>query len=145
MGADWGERAALEELARQRGIADRLLFLGHVPDRGVYRSVMRRAQAFVLPSEWEAYGFVLLEAMAARTPIVATAVGAVPEVLGEGRYGRLVPYGDPAALADALTEVVSRSTAVRQRIDAAWDHVRTLDWRASAERFRALYREVAGG
>jgi glycosyltransferase involved in cell wall biosynthesis len=145
MGSDWGERAHLEELARRRGVADLLVFLGHVADRGAYRAVLRRARAFALPSEWEAYGFVLLEAMAARTPIVATAVGAVPEVLEGGRFGRLVPYGDARALSQALVQVGRDDEGARARATAGWEHVRTLDWSASAERFRALYREVARG
>ena len=145
MGADWGERSHLEELARRRGVAELLVFLGHVPDRRGYRAVLRRARALVLPSEWEAYGFVLLEAMAARTPIVATAVGAVPEVLGGGRYGLLVPYGDVPALARALVMVSSAPEEARRRADDGWRHVQELDWSASAERFRALYREVVRG
>ncbi len=144
MGSDWGERAGLEALARRRGIADDLRWLGHVPDRAAYRAVIRGARALVLPSEWEAYGFVLLEAMAAGTPIVATAVGAVPEVLGSGRLGLLVPYGDPSALAAALRSVGEDPGAARARVEAGRAHVRELDWSASAERFRALYREVAG-
>ncbi len=144
MGSDWGERAPLERLARDRDVGDQLLFLGHVPDRRGYRAVMRGAEALVLPSEWEAYGFVLLEAMAAGTPIVATAVGAVPEVLGEGRFGRLVPYGDAAALAEALLDVGTRTSEVRARVAAATGHIGTLDWSASAERFRALYLELLG-
>ncbi|MGI0154644.1 MAG: glycosyltransferase family 4 protein, partial [Thermoplasmata archaeon] len=107
MGTDWGQRDRLAELARRLGIEDRVRWLGHQPDRSVYRAVLRGARALVLPSEWEAYGFVLLEAMAAGTPIVATAVGAVPEVLDDGRRGRLVPYGPPAALAAALRSVVA--------------------------------------
>jgi len=145
MGADWGERARLEEQARRRGVAGLLVFLGHVPDRSAYRAVIRRARALVLPSEWEAYGFVLLEAMAARTPIVATAVGAVPEVLDQGRLGRLVPYGDVAALARALVEVGGNPDEARRRLEAGWEHVQQLDWSASAERFRELYREVVRG
>ena len=145
MGSDWGERAHLEERARQRGVADLLVFLGHVDARSGYRAVLRRARALVLPSEWEAYGFVLLEAMAARTPIVATAVGAVPEVLGGGRYGLLVPYGDVGGLGRALVQVIDRAEETRHRVAEGWEHVQQLDWSASAERFRALYREVVGG
>ena len=144
MGSDWGERAGLEALARRRGVADDLRWLGHVPDRATYRAVVRGARALVLPSEWEAYGFVLLEAMAAGTPIVATAVGAVPEVLESGRLGLLVPYGDPSALAAALRSVGEDPWGARARVEAGRAHVRELDWSASAERFRALYREVAG-
>lgn len=144
MGADWGERTALEARARELGVADRLLWLGHVPERAGYRAAFRGATAFVLPSEWEAYGFVLLEAMAAGTPIVATAIGAVPEVLGEGAYGKLVPYGDVPALCDALRATVADPDVARHRAAAATAHVATLDWSASAERFRALYRELVG-
>ena len=145
MGSDWGERASLEALAGRRGVAELLHFLGHVEDRREYRAVLRRARTLVLPSEWEAYGFVLLEAMVAGAPIVATAVGAVPEVLGHGKLGRLVPYGDPKALGQALVELSDQPEATEARRSAAGAHVRGLDWSASSERFRALYREVAGG
>ncbi|MGA8542964.1 MAG: glycosyltransferase family 4 protein [Thermoplasmata archaeon] len=145
MGADWGERARLEVLARHLGIDSSVVWLGHVPDRRAYRAVLRGARAFVLPSEWEAYGFVLLEAMAAGTPIVATSVGAVPEVLDGGRRGRLVPYGQPAALAAALGSVSADSAGTRERVDAASRHIRGLDWSESARKFRDLYREVARG
>jgi glycosyltransferase involved in cell wall biosynthesis len=143
MGADWGERATLEARARRLGIADSLVWLGHVPDRAGYRGVIRRARALVLPSEWEAYGFVLLEAMAARTPVVATAVGAVPEVLQLGALGRLVPYGDARAMQDALRSIRADPEGTARRVERGWAHVQTLDWAASAERFRTLYRDVA--
>jgi glycosyltransferase involved in cell wall biosynthesis len=145
MGADWGERAHLVDLARRLGIEGGVRWLGHVPDRRVYRGVLRGALALVLPSEWEAYGFVLLEAMAAKTPIIATSVGAVPEVLDGGRLGRLVPYGQPAELARALRSVLDDPVGARERADAAARHVRDLDWSAAARRFEALYREVARG
>ena len=144
LGSDWGERAALEELARRRGVADQVRWLGHLDDRRAYRAVIRGARALVLPSEWEAYGFVLLEAMAARTPIVATSVGAVPEVLEGGRLGLLVPYGDAGALRRALGEVIGDPDGARRRVDAAWAKAVDLDWARSADRFRSLYREVIG-
>jgi len=145
MGSDWGERAELESKARELGVLDSLHWLGHVADRRTYRAVFRGAKALVLPSEWEAYGFVLLEAMAAGTPIVATSVGAVPEVLGGGRFGRLVPYGEGGSLAQALRSVSADAEGTRQRREAAAEHVRGLDWAVSAERFRTLYREIAAG
>ncbi len=143
LGSDWGERAALEVAARRLGIGEELLWVGYVPDRRVYRAVIRGARALVLPSEWEAYGFVLLEAMAARTPIVATAVGAVPEVLEHGRLGLLVPYGDIEALSRALRSVVDDPGGAGIRVENGWTKVQGLDWSRSAERFRELYREVA--
>ncbi len=142
MGRDWGLRGPLEELARSLGIRDDLRFLGHVPDRGQYRAVFRRARAFVLPSEWEAFGLVLLEAMAADLPIVATAVGGVPEVLADGA-GDLVPYGEPAELARALERVVSDDAHARALVTAGRARVRELTWDRCVDRHQELYRTMA--
>ncbi len=145
MGRDWGERASLEARARARGVADRIVWLGHVAGAAAYRGVMRGATALVLPSEWEAYGLVLLEAMVAGTPAVATTVGALPEVLDHGRLGRLVPYGDAAALASALAAVVRDRAATETMAVAGRARAREFDWDRSAERHRALYRELVAG
>jgi len=144
MGRDWGERSRLEARARELGILDFVRFLGHVDSPTAYRGVIRRARALVLPSEWEAFGLVLLEAMAAGTPIVATAVGGVPDVLEEGRAGRLVPYGDSAALAEALRSVVANPTETERLRAAARTRVLGFDWSVTVDRHRALYREVTG-
>jgi len=142
MGRDWGERAHLETRARELGIADSVRFLGHVEPASAYRAVIRHARALVLPSEWEAFGLVLLEAMAAGTPVVATAVGGVPEVLDGGRAGRLVPYGDPVALAEALRAVIEDAPGTARLRTAASERVRGFDWSMTVERHRSLYREV---
>jgi glycosyltransferase involved in cell wall biosynthesis len=144
MGRDWGERSRLEARARELGVFDLVRFLGHVESPTAYRGVIRRARALVLPSEWEAFGLVLLEAMAAGTPIVATAVGGVPDVLEGGRAGRLVPYGDAAALSDALRSVVANPSETEQLRAAAHARVLGFDWSVTVDRHRALYREVAG-
>ncbi len=141
MGRDWGLRAPLEELARSLGIRDDLRFLGHVPDRAQYRAVFRRARAFVLPSEWEAFGLVLLEAMAAGTPIVATAVGGVPEVLAGGA-GVLVPYGDAGALAAAILGVLGDDARGRALVSAGRARVGELTWDRCVDRHRELYRSI---
>jgi glycosyltransferase involved in cell wall biosynthesis len=143
LGPDWGERTKLEALARSLGIADRISFLGRL-DRPAYRSVFRAARAFVLPSEWEAFGLVLLEAMAADLPIVATSVGGVPEVLEEGRCGLLVPYGDISALSAAIRTVVTDVTRRAELVRAGRSRVAELTWGKCVERHRALYRELTG-
>jgi len=144
MGRDWGERAHLEARARELGVSDLVRFLGHVESPAAYRGVIRRARALVLPSEWEAFGLVLLEAMAAGTPIVATAVGGVPDVLDGGRAGRLVPYGDTAALAEALRSVTTDASETERLRAAATQRVLGFDWSVTVDRHRALYREVTG-
>jgi glycosyltransferase involved in cell wall biosynthesis len=143
MGPNWGERAALEAQAHRLGVANHLHWLGLVSDRSRYRAVMRGARALVLPSEWEAFGLVLLEAMAAGTPIIASAVGAVPEVLEDGRAGQLVPYGDAPALADAIRNVLDHPEEAAQRTAHGSTRARAFDWSLAAERHRALYRTLS--
>jgi len=144
MGPDWGERAAIEERSRVRGLQGAVLFLGHVDGTEVIRAVIRGARALVLPSEWEAFGLVLLMAMAAGTPIVASDVGGVPEVLEQGRVGLLVPYADPGALAAALRRVLEEPGPTQERVRAGRERVQQFDWSVAVERHRALYREVSG-
>jgi glycosyltransferase involved in cell wall biosynthesis len=88
---------------------------------------------------------VLAEAMAAGTPVVATAVGGIPEVLEEGRAGRLVPYGDPGALADALRAVVRDPETTRRLVARGRTRVAGLDWSECARRHLELYRSLESG
>ncbi|MGA8664573.1 MAG: glycosyltransferase family 4 protein [Thermoplasmata archaeon] len=145
LGPDWGMRTQLESLARRLGIGDLLIFLGWLDDRSAARAVVRGAAALVLPSEWEAFGLVLLEAMAAGTPIVATSVGGVPEVLDRGRVGRLVPYGSVADLASAMSAVLEDREGTREQVRRATERVQGFDWTRAAERHVELYREIVAG
>ncbi len=145
MGKDWGTRSEIERIARRLRLEGALRWLSYVPDPRAWREVFRGARALVLPSEWEAYGLVLLEAMAAGTPIVATSVGGVPEVLEGGTAGRLVPYGQPAALAQAILDALEKPEPTRAMVERARERVRGLDWSLSVERLRTLYREVVRG
>ncbi|MGP8071617.1 MAG: glycosyltransferase family 4 protein [Thermoplasmata archaeon] len=145
LGPDWGMRVRLEELARRFGMPDLLVFLGWLDNRASMRAVVRGASALVLPSEWEAFGLVLLDAMAAGTPIVASSVGGVPEVLDQGRAGRLVPFGDVGALSAALASVIDDRTGTRDRVRNATERVQGYDWTIAVQRHLALYREVATG
>ena len=99
-----------------------------------------------LASDWEGFGLALLEAMAAGRPVVATAVGGVPEVVADEESGILVPAGDTAAFEDALIQVL-RDDATRGRLgEAAARRARevfTLDRMRTAT--QAVYDEVLGG
>ena len=87
----------LKELARELGVADKVLFLGQVPDA---RRYFRAFDVFALSSDHEPFGMVLLEAMAAGVPLLATACGGAREVV-EG-VGILFPFGDAEHLAQGL-------------------------------------------
>jgi glycosyltransferase involved in cell wall biosynthesis/predicted glycoside hydrolase/deacetylase ChbG (UPF0249 family) len=100
-----GLAESLRDLARRVGVADRVTFTGFLAD---VSAVLRRAQVFALSSLYEGFGLVLLEAMAAGVPVVATNVGPVPEIIAHGQSGLLVPPRDPVALADAIVTVLGR-------------------------------------
>ena len=142
MGKDWGEGPRLRAQAERAGIAGQLLWLGHVPSRAEYRAVFRRASALILPSEYEAFGFVLMEAMAVGLPIVGTAVGAVPEVLEQGRIGEIVRFGDVAGLAAALTALAEAPERWRERIARGRQRVLELSVDRMVDGHLALYREA---
>lgn len=74
--------------------------------------LMRHLDALVLPAYREPFGTVLAEAMAVGTPVVATPVDGLPEVVQDGLSGRLVPPGDPSALAEAVLDVLGRREAM---------------------------------
>ena len=144
MGTDWGQRPALEALAGELGISREVLWTGHVDSRARYRAVFRGASAFVLPSEWEAFGLVLLEAMASGVPIVATNVGGVPEVLDGGKVGWLVPYGDSHALSDGIARILTDRTLAEEMRSAGRSRVTQYTWQRAVEAHRSLYRAVVG-
>lgn len=96
------ERKVLETRAAQLGIADRVRFMGHVPDPALQ---FGRADAFLLSSDYEGVPAVLLEALAAGLPVIATECSAAMRLLlGDGALGRLVPVGDLPAFAAAMAE-----------------------------------------
>ena len=112
---DGPERESLAARAAALGLTDRLYWLGLVPDAGLLASAF---DVFVLSSRTEGTPIALLEAMAARLPIVATAVGGVPDVVSKDEAW-LVPSGDPAALAAALDAALADPALARARGEAA--------------------------
>jgi glycosyltransferase involved in cell wall biosynthesis len=112
---DGSERARLNELARAEGISDRVHFHGTVPDAARYISAF---DVFVLSSRSEGTPVTLLEAMAAKVPVVVTRVGGVPEVVGPAE-AMVVPPEDPRALAKAIDAVIEDPAAASRRVEAA--------------------------
>lgn len=115
------ERERLQQLAAARGLADAVQLVGAVPQADLLRWYSA-ADVLVLASSREGWPNVLLEAMACGTPAVATAVGGIPEAVCTPAAGRLAAERTPAALADALAQVLS----------TPWDRAAT---RAHAEDF----------
>ena len=112
LAGDGPERQRLQATAERLGLTEFVHFLGSVPDVG---SVLAVADVIVLPSVVEGLPLALLEAMLAGKPVVATAVGGIPEVIVSGDNGLLVPPCDEAALTDAIARVL-QSPEVGERI-----------------------------
>lgn len=99
---DEGLRENLEGLIARLGLEGEVFLPGYIDGA----SVMNSIEVFVLPSLWEGLGLVLLEAMAAGKPIVASRVSAIPEIVIDGETGVLIPPKNPKALADAIISML---------------------------------------
>ena len=110
-------RAPLERRTAELGLEDRVRFLGPQPRERVLE-LFRAADAVVLSSSWENFPHAVVEALAAGTPVLATAIGGVAEVVHDGENGLLVPVGDAEALAGAVRRYFADG-ALRERLHAA--------------------------
>jgi len=107
------------------------------------RFAFGEADVFAFPSLSEGFPIVILEAMASGLPIVCTPVGALPEVLTEGLHCRFVPFGDPARLAEVLSDLLSHAGRyARQRMAA--ENRRAVEERFNLETFAAAVRLAVG-
>ena len=133
-------RGELESLAGELGLAGSVRFLGRTEGVG---AEMEQAATVVVPSLGEGFGMVALEAAERGRPVIASAVGGLPEIIADGRTGVLVPAGDAPALAAAIVALVRdperaavMGRAARERALAEFSLARCAD------RTDALYREA---
>lgn len=137
---DGRRRAKLRQLASDLGIADRVHFLGWRDDVERLLHVM---DVFAMTSRREGMCNAILEAMATGLPVVATAVGGNPEMITDGRHGRLVPPGDQAALVGALADLTC-SPDIRREMGIRARHrvFRSFSLADSLRRYAMTYRDV---
>jgi len=130
-------RAEWTGLATRLGLGDRICWAGHRRDIG---ELLAGCDLFVHPSLDDAFPTVLLEAMAAGLPVVASDVGGIPEIVEDGVTGRLVPPGDAGRLAAAINELIAHPGSMG---DAGRARVRRdLTTEAWIARLDRVYREV---
>jgi L-malate glycosyltransferase len=140
MVGDGPDRAKVEQLCRQHCICDSIAFVGSLP---VIEEVLVGADVFLLPSESESFGLAALEALACEVPVVATAVGGVPEVVVDGECGYLCPVGDIECMAEATLRLL-RDEPLRRAFGAAGRRraVEQFAQGAVVARYRAIYDRV---
>ena len=137
--SSWGRvpgRAVLTQLIITSGLQDSVMLAGYL--EGADR-LLQGAAGFVMSSHTEGMPLVLLEALQWRVPILATAVGAIPELLQHARAGELVPPRDVVALARALSELMSRDPAAYR---AASTGLATHSSQRMAADYLRLYRAI---
>lgn len=135
------DHTALAERARRLDLADRVRITGSVGHDEVQR-YLRAADVFVLNTRYEGLSHVMLEAMAAGVPVVASAVGGNPEVITSGENGLLVPLNDGAAITEAIGRLLADG-ALRQRLtQRAAQDVRSYRWDTLVERTTAALESI---
>jgi len=134
------ERLRIEERIRALGLETFVSMIGQVPSAAPY---YRGADVAVLSSRTEGSPNALLEAMATRVPVVATAVGGIPEIVQDRNSALLVPPGDRESLARAITEVLTVGGIANQLTVRAHHLVETVySPESRAQRLMGLYRSV---
>jgi glycosyltransferase involved in cell wall biosynthesis len=142
LAGDGERRAALEESAAALGVAGRVHFLGIRDD---IDGILADADVAALSSDFEGTPLFAFECMAAGTPLVATDVGGLPDMLEDGRSALLVPPRDPAALALALDALVDDPGRRAMLAAAARARLRRYEIARVAERFADLYDRLLDG
>lgn len=117
---DGSRKESLQKLVSRLGLREEVEFMGFVSDIPSFLSL---TDIVVLPSLYEGLGVAVLEAMAARKPVVATQVGGLPELIEDQITGLLVPPKDPNALAQAISGLINQRGSIQQMGDEAWKRI----------------------
>jgi len=139
---------ALQSEARSLGLGERVHFIGKVPHEEM-PDYFAAADVFVLPSivspsgDTEGLGVVLLEALAAGTPVVASRVGGIPDIVRDGETGLLVEEKQPEALAKAILQLLEQPALGRRLIEEGRRHIEQFfSWPGVARRFESLFEQA---
>jgi glycosyltransferase involved in cell wall biosynthesis len=138
-------RKSLEELAETMSISNRVTFHGSV-GQDVIATHYAAADVFVLPSFAEGVPVVLMEAMAAKCPVVATRINGIPELIEDGVTGLLVPPGRPDLLANAVERIVAGPRQAERMALAAHEKIkRDYNLHSIAPQLNAIFQQMLKG
>jgi len=135
------EMTRVQALCREHGLLDMVTFLGK-RDQDTLPYYYSAAEAVVMPSHYESFGMVALEAMACGTPVVASQVGGLAFLVQDGVNGFTVPSGDPRALADRLAVLISDADLRHQVGEQAAAIAQGYGWNKIAARLLTVYRDL---
>jgi glycosyltransferase involved in cell wall biosynthesis len=136
-------RPALERRAAERGVAERVRFLGRISEADK-QALLRRAWALMFASPKEGWGITNLEAAASGTPVIASNSPGIRESVRDGETGYLVPHGDVTAMAQAVRRLAADRPLVERLGVAARRFAEQFTWERAADHTEAHLREVVG-
>lgn len=139
--AEDDEMVRLQQLREELGIGDIVTFLGS-KDQDTLQYYYSAAEMVVMPSDYESFGLVALEAMACGTPVIASDVGGLAYLVQDGRTGYRVPAGDTEALADRIAHLLTDDLSRRRIGQRASCWAESYAWSRIAGRIEDLYRTV---
>lgn len=128
----------VRELTTRLGLQDRVTFVGQLDAEAVSEEY-KRADIFLLPSQYEPFGIVLIEAMASGVPIVATRTGGIPYVVGNGRAAALVPPCNVEALVAEVKQLKDNPSRTRRKVLEGLQLAKRYDLREGCDALLQLY------
>jgi glycosyltransferase involved in cell wall biosynthesis len=134
--------ARLRQNIKDAGLLDVIRFTGHQSDMA---DIYAALDVVVAPSRWEGFGLMLVEAMAAGRPIIATEVGAIPEVIGNSGAALLIPPDDAPSLAAAMRNLTRDQKSWSAMAAAGRARQHAFSWAESTARLTAIYHRVLHG
>ncbi len=139
MVGDGPERHRLEELCRELDTCHLVKYLGKVKDT---ERILSASDLFILPSESESFGLAALEAMAAKTPVISTNTGGIPEVNKNGISGFLSNVGDVKSMAENALKILSDDATLEKFKDGAYQQAKKFDIHTVLPQYEKLYKSL---
>ncbi|MEW5760795.1 MAG: glycosyltransferase family 4 protein, partial [Candidatus Thermoplasmatota archaeon] len=143
LGKDWGEKEKLINLTKKLKIESKIIFIDYIDDFEIYKSAINGCEIFILPSEWEAFGIVLLEAMICKKPVIGTNVGGIPGVIKDSETGYIVNYGDINELSKKIKHLLT-DKELRKKIGEKGRAVvlENFLWNKVVDKIEKIYKET---
>ena len=136
MVGDGPERPAAEELARALGVEHEIRFVGKQEQ---IEEILAVCDLFLLPSEYESFGLAALEAMAARSVVISTNAGGLPEIMEQGKTGFMANVGDVAAMSDFAISLLKSESRLEEMKEAAFQQALAFDIHNIVPQYEKLY------
>ena len=128
----------MEELCRELNVSDQVRFVGKQEQ---IEEILVVCDIFLLPSEYESFGLAALEAMAARSVVISTNAGGLPEIILPGQTGFMANVGDTQSMVDFALSILTDETRMNEMKEAAFQHSLLFDIKNIIPQYEQLYKQ----